>query len=350
MDKIRVYVYREGRDFTLPEAYKRLYGHLEEEAGDQLLVGEGGLSPHPDFFLESGPLEAELFFFPYDLERMMDQSRPEGVARFLTSSLPYLRGRERRHIFSDSGDIAAPVPLPVCILKRSVLARKEERLPRLSGAYQAGPEAPVLIVTWYRLPEHVARDKPSFDWAALRYDASFVGGYTHIIRNIACKAAERTAGLRFYSGGEDKIVQRGAFYDYVPRTPEEKRAAEARFRRITKESMAVFCPSGVGPQSYRLYESMYYGRIPVLFLDKIRYPLEGLINYEDFCLFIAEEEIGRTGEVLLAFLRGHSAEELRARCVLACRCFNKYFRNEDRPRRMAALVAEYAAQICAMIG
>lgn len=342
MEKIPCYLYKEDLDFSLPEEYREAYGYLPEESFECVLRDENGKPRlHPDYFIETSPENAELFIFPHDLNRMINLFHSGRTTLFL-KNLPYLSGREARHVFSDTGDFAQCVDLPVCLLKRSVIAPGSGHYPGLPFVYKnAGLNSPNCIVTWYDLPKHVEEDKPSFAWGGLRYDSSFVGAYTNITRNMACKAAEREEGLRFYSGGFEKVTTEKEFFRFAELTPEEERARERTFREVTKASLTVLCPPGVGPQSFRMYECMYYGRIPVLFLDKIRYPLEHLITYEDFCLFIDEKDIMLTGKVILDFIRSHTLDELHQKCVLACKTWNKYFRRQDRVGRLAALLREY---------
>lgn len=343
--RIPCYVYREGRDFRLPPIIDAM-PRDRLEAPEYLVLVSGGSGArqeriaNPAFFLETSPDEAEVFLFPYDIGPLINWLRPAPCADFL-ESLPYLRGRESRHVFSDDGDVAAPLPLPVWLFKHSLLTSPAQADPVLPYIFrEPGGRAAGCIVMPYSVPAHVLADAPSFDWESLRYACSFVGGFTHAYRNVACVSLKREMGSRFYDGGFEKIDILGSVFVHKEMSPQELAERQERFRRVTRASLTVLCPPGVGPQSIRLYETLYYGRIPVLFTRKVRYPLEHLIDYERFCFFIDEDEIMETGPVLSRLLAEHSTEELRERCVLACKIWNRYFRRDLFSRRVISMLGE----------
>jgi len=308
---------------------------------------EAGLRvPIPEYFFPTTPDEAAVFLFPYELGSLLNLLPPEKCAAFL-ESLPYFRGRERRHVFSDLGDKATIIPLPVWLLKRSLLTSAGEPCPASPFFYRR-PEAdfPFCIPLPYRLPDHNRLEKPKFNHPHLKYDCSFVGGFSHPIRNIACAAVAREPELRFFNGGFKSIeIHENGFFTTKEFTPEENARRQALFRRVTRESLMVLCPPGVGPQSYRFYETLYHGRIPILFTRKIRYPLEHLIDYERFCFFIGENELLETGVIIKRILREHPLDALWERCILACKTWNTYFAGNSfyahvLPLLMAALSSQ----------
>ena len=345
MERIRCYMYREGYDFTLPERFTAMSRVRPETAECVIELPGGGHAPHPDHFEQVSPEEAEIFLFPYDLGFILNCLFTEETTRFL-STLPYLSGREKRHVFSDNGDPPACILLPVLLFKRSLLKLTTEGgLPRSLQCLGKYPEAPFPVITWYSLPTHVAEDKPSFNPRDIRYDCSFVGAYSHIIRNIAAKSLERQEDIRFYSGGFDGILLEENGFRPIPQTPEEKRKRQETFRRVTKASLTVLCPPGVGPQSFRMYEAMYYGRIPVLFTRKICYPFEDRIDYNAFCLFIEEEDILHTGPVLRRWLDEQGDEALWKKCALASKTWNTWFSEKNRVPLLADCIREHIARI-----
>ncbi|MDR1685067.1 MAG: glycosyltransferase family 47 protein [Desulfovibrio sp.] len=342
MRKIPCYLYKEYLDFVYPEEYSALYGHARPYVSDLLLRDtDGNLYPHPEFFTQVSPEQAEVYIFPHDIGIINDYFGGEKTTALL-KQLPYMQYREKYNIISDGGDFSRCVNMQVCLLKRSIIAEKTDYLPSIPFVIQHNThDQPYCIVTWYNIPEHVCGDKPDINFASLRYDVSFVGRYSHYIREVACKSAEREEKLSFYNGGFDKIIIKGNYFFNKELSYEDKLKHERQFRNITKASLTVLCPPGVGPQSARMYECLYYGRIPVLFLHDIRYPLEHIINYEDFCLFIDKEDIIRTGEIVRDFIMKHSREELHQKCILARKTHVQYFRNEDRVKHIARLTVQY---------
>jgi hypothetical protein len=344
--RIRCYIYREGQDFTLPERFTAMSLVRPETAECVVDLPDGSHGLHPEHFDQVSPEEAEIFLFPYDLGYILNYLSTAETVDFLRT-LPYLKGREARHVFSDNGDSPACILLPTLLFKRSLLkfATGEHSRATSLQCLKERPDAPFPVTTWYSLSKHVAEDKPSFNLQSIRYDCSFVGGYNNnIIRKVAAKSLERQENIRFYSGGFDNMrVEENCFLHH-PQTPEEMRKRQETFRRVTKASLTVLCPPGIGPQSIRMYEVMYYGRIPILFTRKICYPFEDRIDYESFCLFIEEEDIPRTGSIVRRWLDEQGNRALWNKCVLACKTWNTWFNERSRVTRMADCVRNHMSR------
>ncbi len=171
-------------------------------------------------------------------------------------------------------------------------------------------------------------ESPDFNRDRIRYDVSFVGNLTNILRKAAAASVRQQAPeLRLLLDYDDSFgIADGYYYNTREGKDAAKTAArQALYRRSLKESLTVLCPPGVGPHSIRLYETMYMGRIPVVFGDEAVYPLENLIDYGGFCLRIPGDALMDTGNTLKDWLRRQSEDALMQRCVRACRAWNTYF-------------------------
>jgi hypothetical protein len=342
MRRIACYLYQEGRDFSLPPVFDSIARHRLEAPEGLVLIEEatGARVANPNVFGAASPEEAEVFLFPYDLGPLINLLQPGPCTAFL-AALPFFPGREKRHLFSDDGDIAEPLSLPVWLLKHSLLRSAGGPDVHLPFVYRASAAtAPGCIAMPYTVPDWVLGDAPSFDWGALRYDCSFVGGFTNPVRKFICASLEREPGLRFYNGGFESLDMHGGVFTARHFSPEEVARRQELFRRVSKASLMVLCPPGVGPQSQRLYEAMYHGRIPALFTRKARYPLEHCIDYESFCFFIDEDELPEAGPAIKRILRDHAPEDLRERCVLACKTWNAYFRRDKFFARLIEMIRQ----------
>ena len=71
------------------------------------------------------------------------------------------------------------------------------------------------------------------------------------------------------------------------------------FKYITQRSIFSLCPRGYGATSYRLYESIQLGAIPVYVSDKHLLPWNDEINWEDFCIIIKPKDIEKVIELTL---------------------------------------------------
>ena len=79
---------------------------------------------------------------------------------------------------------------------------------------------------------------------------------------------------------------------------EEKLVYQENYARVSLESKFILCPRGIGPNSYRLYESMEMGVAPVIISDEW-VPTIGPA-WETFAIRIPESDIGRVVELLEA--------------------------------------------------
>ncbi len=112
---------------------------------------------------------------------------------------------------------------------------------------------------------------------------SFVGSMTHPIRNamhMVLKDDEKYSfSIRSWRAEvEDDEMQ--------------------RFIDITSRSVFALCPRGYGKSSFRLYEAMQLGAIPVFIYDQKWLPFEDEIDWNSFCVCIHVNDIKRIDEIL----------------------------------------------------
>jgi len=63
----------------------------------------------------------------------------------------------------------------------------------------------------------------------------------------------------------------------------------------------VLCARGGGNFSYRLYETLCCGRIPVFVDTDCVLPFHSEINWKEYCVWVDEKEVSRVGEIVAAF-------------------------------------------------
>ena len=98
---------------------------------------------------------------------------------------------------------------------------------------------------------------------------------------------------------------------------EHWRRSFGEFRDNVLGSHYTLCPRGGGNWSYRFYETLCLGRIPVFFNTDCLLPFESLINWRDYCVWVEGSEIEHTADAILEHYHRHSAEsfaELQRRC------------------------------------
>ena len=305
------FVYKENVDFVFPEALAALPRALCEFAvPDETPGAKGGIAPHPDLFTHTtDPAKADLFLFPFRIGAYNDAGMLD-VAAQLIAALPFLPGNEKRHFVFDDGDRSDCLPLPVCLFKYSLLKKDAQRA----------------VVNALPLPRHVADDKPDFAFDRVRYDLSFVGNLTNEARRAAIVSIQKQAPhLRLAVDFDNAFSVESGHIRLRERSAAEQTEREDLYRKSIKDSWAVLCPPGVGLQSYRMYESMYLGRIPVLFGEQALYPFEDRVNYEEFSIRIAGSNILDSGRILAEWFAAHTPARRADMCRLACRAWHRYF-------------------------
>ena len=114
---------------------------------------------------------------------------------------------------------------------------------------------------------------------------SFVGeAGTHRVRT-RIMGLEHPDALLIDSGAESLAIERG---EQPALSPEEFRA---RYIQSIEDSAFVLCPRGGGASTFRLFESMMLGRVPVIVSDQW-VPPDGP-DWESFSLRVNESEVDR---------------------------------------------------------
>jgi hypothetical protein len=67
-----------------------------------------------------------------------------------------------------------------------------------------------------------------------------------------------------------------------------------------RRSEFALCPRGYGATSYRMYEAMQFGAIPVYISDKFWIPFEKDVNWYEFCVIVPESRIDEMDFILSA--------------------------------------------------
>jgi hypothetical protein len=79
---------------------------------------------------------------------------------------------------------------------------------------------------------------------------------------------------------------------------------------LIARSRFVFCPRGDGLTSLRFFETLAFGRIPILLADQAALPLESDIPYDEFVVRVPERDVENWEVYLDAFLSAHPDLEL----------------------------------------
>ena len=322
MHRLPCFLYRVGEHFIPPPEFGMI------RPLDCLFMRRdpaGRAVPDPLAFREvTDPRDAAVFLFPWDIGQYMDSGLSRAITA-LIANLPYLAGRERQHIVCDASDFFARLSLPVCLFKINVRRGEEKDC----------------IPMPYTLPAHMLDAAPEFHWNTVRYDVSFVGNATSPLRKAAVLSVRSQApDLHLFVDFDNSFVMAEGSFHSIRKSPEETAARQRLYKESIARSLTVLCPPGIGPLSIRMLETMYLGRIPVLFENDAVYPFSAKIDYGAFCFLLPENQVMNTGMRLAAWLREQGDEALREKCVLACKTWNQYF-SPDRVTRCLLNEARY---------
>ena len=114
------------------------------------------------------------------------------------------------------------------------------------------------------------------------------------------------------------FVLRDGFWAGAARDSASLARARAEYVQNMLASDYVLCARGVGNFSYRLYEALCMGRIPVFVDTDCVLPLEFDIDWRDYFVWVDAGDIGRIGDSVLDFHESLGAGEFEER-QRACR-------------------------------
>ena len=115
---------------------------------------------------------------------------------------------------------------------------------------------------------------------------SFVGSLTHRIRKETWDAHR-----------EDPAFQFVVFDQWTREVPPDQLE---QFTRLTERSRYTLCPRGFGPTSFRLYEAMQLGSVPVYVSDHHHLPWTDEIDWSEIAVLVRRDEIPHLAERLRA--------------------------------------------------
>lgn len=243
------------------------------------------------------PEEADYIVVPF-VCRTRDASpqRPAQAMRELLNLLPLWQPFPEKHILLDNSDFEQPY----AFLTSSYLFKT-------SASYRFQQVRPLPYLHQGRV------DVSPIETAV--HDLAFVGCWkTHPIR----KALEVQTRLWKHLSIDFELTDKPFFS--LP--TDQRHHLEQRFREQMQSSRFILCPRGRGLNSRRFYETLAYGRIPVLIADAARLPLESQIDYDQFIVRVPEGMISHTPEYVEAFLQTQTLAEASRQ---ARQCFVSYF-------------------------
>jgi hypothetical protein len=133
--------------------------------------------------------------------------------------------------------------------------------------------------------------------------ASFVGSLaTHPLRGAMSAAL----------AGRSEYVFRDVPGAWRALSPDEAASRTASFVDLLHRSQFALCPRGYGRTSFRLYEAMQLGAVPVYIYDEPWLPWADSIDWREFCVLVPAERVDALHN-LLSSLTDQDIERMRRR-------------------------------------
>lgn len=248
--------------------------------------------------------DADVFVVPQTLAFLIGRHQDEANAkRFL--ELPYLNGRESRHVVLEIAEHCPPPPVPGVLYFRAgdcgqdLVDRYPSLIPWPWPVDDLGYLQPLPIAgeSARRLPNgEPAGVSPGFKW-----DCGYVGYNTGLdLTPRAIQSCEARADLTCAFERHDEAWGWQRDHDSTdPVYKAETDRRRARFLQVLQGSRVTLeAVAGRGVWRYRFFESWSAGRIPVHIGDGCARPFGSEIDYEELAIFVPESDVDRTGEIV----------------------------------------------------
>ena len=113
--------------------------------------------------------------------------------------------------------------------------------------------------------------------------ASFVGSETHDVRNKMIEAVKDESDFYIATKGWEQEIKIDQFTDFI---------------ESSLKSKFVLCPRGYGATSFRLYEAMQLGVVPVYISDRFWLPWTHELNWHEFCVIVPVDDVQNLPQIL----------------------------------------------------
>jgi len=304
------------------------------------------------FVLVDAVADADYIVVPHNYRRIMTRE-PELFPRFEQLA----RESGKPLLLDDSGDTPMPHDPANSVVTRfgtyRFLQEKSTVITPLPAedlleTYREGKFTPrqkrdaptVGFVGWTRISP-LRRVKTYIKECVPRLRALFDVRYRTLTKGVLWRASALKALART-SGVELQALQRASFGGRTD-TAEDAARWRKEFVDNLEQCDYALCIKGDDNVSYRFYEALSMGRIPLFVDTECVLPLEDDVEYRSFCVFIDWRDAGRIGEKLREFHARVSPEEFEAMQRRAREAYEHYLRLDACSPHLARLLKEMAA-------
>jgi len=257
---------------------------LHDNIGKKPLLNNS-FHPIGDFSLlkQENSDEADYFIVPYLIRHTHHFMNDSTLNDHLHDSLPYFSKSPEKHIFFIGSDDNKPIKC----LEKSI---------KFSFSVSKSSEDKCL----YYQPVVSVPDKISPIIMA-NYDISFQG---YLCNELRRKAAKQLISCDL------KTVVINTRYWLEKFMQNDTKEIERNYCGLMQMSKFVLCPRGFGLSSVRFFETLAFGRIPVLISDDTKLPLEEEIDYDKFIIRVEENDLESIESKIIDFKKNNDLMEV----------------------------------------
>jgi len=128
----------------------------------------------------------------------------------------------------------------------------------------------------------------------------FCGAITHQVR---ADALNKIHSIKNFE--KNFIIRKGFWAPEVTRN-----VARQQYFDNMKDNCFIVCMRGAGNFSYRLYETMMMGRIPIIIDSKQSFPFENILNYNNFSIIIPHDKVTDSELIINEWLSNKTTQDL----------------------------------------
>ena len=129
----------------------------------------------------------------------------------------------------------------------------------------------------------------------------FCGAITHQIREITLNLLNNSKILK-----SNFIIRQGF---WAPEISDRKISRDEYMKNIKNNCFNV-CMRGAGNFSYRLYETMMMGRIPIIINSDQVFPFEDILTYDEFAIMVGSGQLMNIEPIIESWLSNKTTKDL----------------------------------------
>lgn len=169
--------------------------------------------------------------------------------------------------------------------------------------------------------EHYFNNEIPIKSKSIKPIISFCGYDNHYIRQ---KAIEK---LKQSNIVDSHFIIRKSFWGGATNGPLMKPEADIvrkEFIHNLYEGDYALCVRGNGNFSYRLYEAMSMGKIPIFINTDCVLPFDWIINWKDICVWVEEKDLNQIDQIILHYHNSISDEDFLGKQIICRKIWEEY--------------------------